>query len=139
MKQLLMTSTAFHRMALWASCMFLMAALFAGAAAAQLSGTATIQGTVTDATGAVIPKARVQITETTTNTDHTSVTTGAGFYSVAGLQPGSYRVTIKALGFRTFTQENITLDALQVLGPNVKLKVGSTDTSVTVTEAPPAL
>ena len=106
---------------------------------AQLSGSGTIQGTVTDSTGAVVPGATVQVTEVKTNVTHNLTTTGAGFYSAAALDPGTYKVTVGAKGFKTFTQENISLDALQVFGLNVSLSVGTTDTTVTITEAPPAL
>ncbi len=106
---------------------------------AQISGTGTIQGTVTDATGAVVPGATVQLIEVKTNVAHTQTTTEAGFYSAAALDPGLYKVTVTASGFKTYTQENVSLDSLQTFGLNVKLTVGGNDTTITVTQAPPAL
>ena len=106
---------------------------------AQLSGSGTIQGTVTDSSGAVVPGATVQVTEVKTNAIHTLTTTGAGFYSAAALDPGMYKVSVSAQGFKTVTQENISLDALQVFGLNMSLPVGTTDMTVTVTQAPPEI
>jgi hypothetical protein len=105
---------------------------------AQITGRGTLQGTVTDVSGAVLPKAQVEAVLVETNADFKQTTTNSGFYSFSGLQPGHYKVTVTAPGFSSFVQENIPLDALETYGLNVKLKVGGTDT-VTVTDAPPAL
>jgi hypothetical protein len=108
-------------------------------AVAQINGTGTIQGTVTDPTGAVIPGASVKLREVTTGQERNVITSGAGFYSAAALPPGRYAVTVTATGFVAYTQENIPLDALQIFGLNVKLSLGRSTATVTVTEAPPAL
>ena len=110
-----------------------------GQGLAQIAGTGTIQGTVTDSTGAIIPGAQVTITNVLTNVVHPQTTTGSGFYSVGGLQPGKYSVKVAAPGFNPFTQENIPLDALQAFGLNVKLTVGAGEQSITVTDAPAPL
>ena len=106
---------------------------------AQISGTATIQGTVTDPTGAVVPGAQVTVVQVKTNVEHHQAATGAGFYSFGGLEPGIYSVTVTAQGFQRYIQENISLDALQTFGVNVKMRVGGGEISVTVTEAPAPL
>ncbi|WP_348269884.1 carboxypeptidase-like regulatory domain-containing protein [Edaphobacter paludis] len=106
---------------------------------AQLSGKGTIQGTVTDPSGAIVPGATVKIVHNSTHTEHDQQTTGSGFYSVASLDPGVYTVTVTAPGFQAYSQENVNLDALQVFGLNVKLQVGATDTTITVSTAPAPL
>lgn len=106
---------------------------------AQISGRGTLQGTVTDPSGAIIPGAQVKIVDIQTNATNSQATTSAGFYSFGGLQPGTYSVNVTAAGFQNFLQEKISLDALQTYGLNVKLKVGSADTTLTVTDAPPPL
>lgn len=111
---------------------------FCTAAFAQIAGRGTIQGSVTDSTGAVIRGAQVVIVQTETNLKHDQKTTGAGFYVFGGLEPGHYIVTITAPGFNTYTQDNISLDALQVFGVNAKLSVGGTE-SITVSDVPPAI
>ncbi len=106
---------------------------------AQISGRATIQGTITDPSGAVIPGAEVDLVEVRTHTENKQTSTHAGFYSFGGLQPGLYALSVTAPGFKRFTQENIPLDAIQTFGLNVKLHVGGGAESVTVTDAPPPI
>jgi hypothetical protein len=118
---------------------FLLIASSAGRASAQIAGTGTIQGSVTDGSGALVPNAQVKIIEVKTNAERDTTTSNSGFYSVAALPNGLYKVTVSAKGFETYVQENVNLDALQVEGLNVKLNVGANDVTVTVTEAPPAL
>jgi hypothetical protein len=123
------------------SLLALLAVLFtlSAGASAQLSGRATLQGTVTDPSGAVIPKATITVTQTATNTITTQSSTSSGFYSMAGLEPGVYTVRVTYTGFAPYVQENVTLDALQVFGLNVKLTPGGSNDTVTVSSAPPPL
>jgi hypothetical protein len=121
---------------------FLGLALFlilAAPAFAQSGGKGTIQGTVTDPSGAIIPGASVTVVETATGEAHSQKSTGAGFYSIGSLNPGNYTVTVTAQGFEKYVQQNVTLDALQVLGLNTPLKVGGGDETVTISTAPPTL
>ncbi|GAC1418443.1 MAG: hypothetical protein NVSMB62_10230 [Acidobacteriaceae bacterium] len=104
----------------------------------QLAGKGTIQGTVSDPSGAVIPGAVITITDTQTGLDITQKTTGTGFYSVPGFSPGIYDITVSALGFQTFTQKHVVLDALQTVGMNARLNIGASET-VTVSDTLPAL
>ncbi|GAA3750426.1 carboxypeptidase-like regulatory domain-containing protein [Terriglobus aquaticus] len=113
--------------------------LFSPAALAQTGGQAGIQGTVTDLSGAVIPNATVTITNQETKVVTTKTSSGAGLFEAAPLIPGTYTVEVTAQGFQTFRQENLTIDALRLTGLNPKLTIGSTDQTVTVTAAPPAL
>jgi hypothetical protein len=106
---------------------------------AQISGAGTIQGSVSDLTGAVISGAQVKVLAVRTNEEHDQNTTSSGFYSFGGLQPGLYSITVSANGFQTYTQQNISLDALQTFGVNVKMKIGGADTNITVTDAPAPL
>lgn len=119
----------------------LWAALLVGAlpALAQIGGTGTIQGVVTDPSGAVIPGATVTATNVATGVKTLRETTGAGVYVIAPLPPGTYRLTVSAGGFQTFVQEGVVVDALSNVGLNVTLQVGAPAESVTVTAAPPEL
>jgi hypothetical protein len=120
--------------------LFLAIAIFtAPALFAQLAGTGTIQGTITDPSGAIIPGAEIKVVQASTNVEHDQKSTAAGLYSVAGLEPGLYTLTVTAPGFQTFVQQNVKLDALQVFGVNIKLTVGATDTIINVNTAPPPL
>ena len=65
--------------------------------------SATITGTVTDATGAVVPNADIIVTETATNVSYPSKTDGEGLYTVPYLEAGDYAVTITKAGFEKST------------------------------------
>jgi len=108
-------------------------------AQAQMAGTGAISGTVTDATGAVIPNASVTAIKVDTNVATVRRTTSAGDYNITPLTPGLYTVTVAAKGFEKYVQENVTVDALQTVVVNMKLTVGAAEVSITVTDAPPVL
>ena len=61
---------------------------------AQTAATGTITGTVTDSSGAIVPKADVVITDTDTGVTRTVATTDAGTYVATFLQPGHYEVVL---------------------------------------------
>ena len=108
-------------------------------AAAQTAGEGSIQGTVTDATGAVIPHATVTATNVATGVSTTQPTTSEGVYAIGPLIPGTYTVTISAPQFKAFVQENIAVNAMQMVGLNAKLQLGKATQTITVTAAPPEL
>src|ERR1700732_2950594 len=103
---------------------------------AQVSG-ATMTGTVSDASGAVIPNAQVSIKNVATSEARAVTTGAAGFYSAPNLLPVSYEVTVTAPGFSTEVRSGLTLTvgAQQLL--NITMKVGQVSEKVQVTgEAP---
>ena len=108
-------------------------------ATAQTAGEGSIEGTVTDSTGAVIPHAKVTLTNTATGISQVQDTTGAGFFSISPVLPGTYTVTVAAKGFQTLVQDNVVVDAMQVRTVKPVLSVGSESQTVTVTGAPPVL
>jgi hypothetical protein len=114
-------------------------ALLAGTANAQIGGSGSITGVVTDATGALVPGASVTATNTATNVATTQTTSGGGTYVLSPLTPGDYTVTIKASGFKTITQEHVDVVALQASSLKSQLSIGASNETVTVTSAPPQL
>jgi Carboxypeptidase regulatory-like domain len=108
-------------------------------AAAQLAGQGSLQGTVTDSTGAVIPNATVTVTNIATNIAATQKSSSAGFYNISPLAPGTYRVQVVAQGFKILMQDNVVVDALQSRAFDPVLTVGAESQTVTVSDAPPVL
>jgi hypothetical protein len=97
------------------------------------TGQGSITGKVTDGTGDLVPHANVAITNHETGVTLRTKTNDAGFYTLGSLNPAVYSVGITAKGFQTQVVEDITLEAASVVQIDIKLKVGSEDTSVTVT------
>lgn len=108
---------------------------FTGSALSQ-SSSGTIQGSVKDAQGAVVPDAAITVTNTGKNTVVTVKTNGDGLFSLPGLDPGPYRVEVKQTNFRTET-EQVTLETAQVVNLELTLQLGSTSESVEVTAESP--
>src|SRR5262250_1985011 len=89
-------------------CLIGVGAFHAVDANAQVTG-ATLSGTVTDTSGAVIPGVMIAIKNRATGVVRNLTTDEAGFYSAPNLQAGSYDVTASQPGFSTVVQSNITL------------------------------
>ena len=106
-------------------------ALCCGLGFAQ-TGNATLRGTVMDATGAVIPGARVVVTNAATGVTKTTVTTASGLYDMPYLIPGSYVATVTSPGFATKNVTNIPLAVDQKATLDIQLEVGPTTQQVTV-------
>jgi hypothetical protein len=75
---------------------------------AQLAGTGTIEGTVTDSTGALVPGAKVTARSVATGSETVRNTTGSGDYTLAPLNAGDYTVTVSATGFETWYAKTFT-------------------------------
>ena len=123
----------------WQYCVCACLLLAVGILNAQVGGTGTIQGTITDPSGAVVPGASVTAANVATGVQTSRKTTEAGFFVLSPLQPGEYTVTVKAEGFQTFTQQRLVVVALGTLGLNPALQVGAASQSITVEDAPPIL
>jgi hypothetical protein len=95
--------------------------------------TGTITGTVTDPTGAIVPNAKVTITQVDTNAVRTIMSSGSGTYSVPQLPPGKYSVKVDAKGFKGFKQTNIVLQIDQIAQVDATLTLGAENDTVEVT------
>src|SRR5262245_29843116 len=96
---------------------------------------ATVGGTVSDASGALIPGVEVTATNVNTGIVSTLITNEAGSYQFASLQPGSYKISAGLTGFRTQTYESVQLSQTQQVRLNFKLEVASQAQAVEVTIA----
>jgi hypothetical protein len=99
---------------------------------AQSGATGTIVGTVTDTLGAIIPKAAVTVTNVATNVSEHTVTSGTGTYSVPGLLPGSYKVSVINTGFANEIVSGIELFVGKEVTVDVRLRPGTVNESVNV-------
>jgi Carboxypeptidase regulatory-like domain/TonB-dependent Receptor Plug Domain len=99
--------------------------------------TATLSGTVTDSSGAVIPNASISVTLNGVNGDTRVVeSNGSGNYTVTNLTAGTYSVTVASTGFESYKAQNIVLDVAEKHTLNIQLKAGATSTTVTVEDNP---
>ncbi len=99
---------------------------------ATAQDTASLTGTVRDATGAVLPKASVVIKNIAQGTTRNLVTNSNGEYLAAALAPGQYNVTVSAPGFRKYQAEGVTLRVAQNARIDVTMAVGNVQEEVTV-------
>jgi len=116
----------------------LCAGFVARVAQAQLTNGDVI-GTVTDTSGAVIPGAKVKLTNTGTHIAASTMTNGTGDYTFNLLNPGQYMVTIEAQGFKKLVIPGFALAAGDRLRENANMETGSVEETVQVTAAAPLL
>ena len=107
-------------------------------ASAQSTATGEIRGTISDSTGAVIPKASVSVLNVDTGAQKVFTTNNDGLYDTVSTPNGRYKVTIAAPGFEKLVLGPITLD-LGTITLNGRLKVGSESQEVVVTSDTAAL
>lgn len=113
--------------------------LFAPVVAKAQDLRASISGTVTDPSGAPIPGASVQITDTERGVTTTVVSNSAGRYTSGPLVPSHYIVAVETKGFKKFVQTNILLVLSQQAEIDVPLQLGELNQTVTVTTSAPLL
>ncbi len=111
---------------------FLTLAFATGPLLLAQASASSISGTVTDASGSVVPGATVTITNQATGVSHTATTDNGGFYSAEGLSVGQYKIDIAKPGFKESITSGIQVDPGQRRSNNIKLEVGSATAEVTV-------
>jgi len=97
------------------------------------SFTAALRGVVTDSSGAVVPGAKVIITEAERNVQHPVITDDAGRYNATSLPPGPYTITVEAQGFKKQSRPTFQLLVQQQATIDFQLEVGDVNTTVEVT------
>src|SRR5262245_58690970 len=103
-------------------CAMVLSLLFVIGALAQ--ATSRINGTVKDATGAVIAGAKVTATNEATGLSNTQTTTEAGLYSFPSLPVGNYAIKVEMTGFKTANKTGIVLEINTPVTADVALEVG---------------
>lgn len=96
------------------------------------SGNATLQGTVTDPSGAAVANAQIHITAQLTGVSRDVVSNNTGFYAAPNLSAGQYQLSISAPGFATKVESDVVLTVGAVHDLDISLTVSATDTTVNV-------
>ena len=116
-----------------------LSAMASFAAWAQSTGAATVVGTVTDKSGAVVPGAKVTVRNLGTQFISSGQTNAAGAYYVPSLNSGTYEVAVEATGFKKFVQTGLVLRINESPRIDVQLEVGNVTESVKVDATAPLL
>jgi hypothetical protein len=101
--------------------------------AAHAQASAGITGTVTDPSGAVVPNAKVTVVNEDTSVASTTVTGSAGTYAFRGLNPGKYRVTVEAQGFKQTIHQGVNVEVSTTATIDVQIATGTAAETVQVT------
>jgi hypothetical protein len=131
----------FARFCTWRTCRFITALMIATliglALPAHAQVVGQIQGTVTDAQGAVLPGVSLTLRNTENGTMRTTVSEGDGQYRFAGLQPGTYDLKAELQGFAAVDVSRLTVTIGLQQRQDIKMQLQSLQETVTVTgEAP---
>jgi len=118
-----------RRFALWTA---LLVMLVGACGTAWGQDNAIISGTVQDSTGAVVPNARISLTNPATGQIRQSVSNSAGAYSFPNVGVGIYTLSATATGFEKYTKTDIVVNVAQTLAEPITLAVGSQTETVTV-------
>lgn len=112
---------------------FVLAALLLASSLYAAEVTASLLGTIRDASGAVVPEATVSLTNTQTNVTQKAQSGTDGSYSFVLIPVGQYRLTVERAGFRKYVQDGIILQVNQAAKQDVALDVGAQTEVVEVT------
>ena len=109
--------------------------LFVGSLSAQTATSGAILGTVADPSGAIVPGAQVQLTNTGTNSKLSTQSNAEGHYSFPTVAPGTYNITTTAAGFRTSTVSGVHVEVNTDSTVNFSLVLGQASEIVDVNAA----
>ncbi len=118
--------------------LFALAVMFAALGYSQ-AVNATLLGTVTDSSGAVIPNAKVTITDVNTGISRVATTNESGNYTFPDIAPGTYTVSTEQTGFKKENRTGVVVDVNSTARVDMRLQPGSISESIEVTGAAPAL
>jgi outer membrane receptor protein involved in Fe transport len=110
-------------------------ALFAGSIFAQSATTGSIEGTVTDTSGAAVPGANIKVTSRNLISPQTATADDNGRYKIANLPPGKYSVTVESTkGFAKFEKSDVEVSLSRNSTVEVQLQPANVGASVTITD-----
>ena len=121
------------------ACLMCVLVASSAARAQGVGASGTINGTVVDPTGAVVPKALVVAVETDRGILHSTETDTNGFYRLTGLPPTTYDVTARATGFETMQQKGLEVSVGSIAVVDFHLTLATSKAVVEVSAAPPVV
>jgi hypothetical protein len=102
------------------------------AAALAQTHRGTITGTISDATGAAVANASIQVRNVATAQIYSGVSTATGKFTISNLPAGGYQLTVQVLSFKTYLRKGLNVAPLQTIRADIALEVGSNAETVTV-------
>jgi Carboxypeptidase regulatory-like domain len=117
-------------------------ALIFGAALAQFAAaqsTTTITGIITDASGAIVPAAKIAFVNVGTGEERAAISDSAGVYVIPSLPVGRYRVTVTSPGIQSMVANDIPLEVGQTVQQNFESRVASSSETVEISAGAPAV
>lgn len=117
----------------------LLLSLYAATGLGQTGGNASLYGTVTDSSGAVVPGVKITATNSGTNVSWTTVSDNSGNYVIPDLPIGQYKVNAERSSFASFEVAGVTVAVAQVTRVDIVMQLGATKQAVTVSASGPPL
>src|SRR5260221_3434191 len=99
----------------------------------------SIEGTVTDSSGAVVSGTELTLTNTETGVSQTAQSNDSGYFRYPALPPGTYKIAATKSGFKSVTQTNVVVLAQEIRTIPIVLQPGQVQETVTVSAEPPAI
>src|SRR6266700_4003358 len=104
------------------------------ASSANAQFKASVQGTIKDTAGGLVPEAKITLTSAETGKTQETTSSDEGFYRLSGLAPGKYKLTIQKTGYKQQVFDDVAVNAEAVQGIDVALEAGEVSATVTVTQ-----
>lgn len=101
--------------------------------------TSTITGRLTDPTGAVVPAAKVNVTNQESGVTYEGKSNEVGLYRIPSLSPGTYRVDVEAPGFQRLSRQGVVVQVSEVVPVDLTLQVGNVSETISITAAAPVV
>ena len=119
-------------MTLWKRLLCLSIVVLCTAFIANAQENAELTGTVKDQSGAIVPNAKVTLTEASTAEVRAGTTNADGLFDFPGLHNGTYDLKVVVTGFKTYEKTGIVMDVAATVREDVTLSLGASTTTVTV-------
>ncbi len=104
------------------------------ASSANAQFKASVQGTIKDTAGGLVPEAKITLTSAETGKTQETTSSDEGFYRLSGLAPGKYKLTIQKTGYKQQVFEDVAVNAETVQGIDGVLEAGDVSATVTVSQ-----